>query len=185
MVSEPSTFDILHTKGVSEMELQDNRQLVIALKEAKIRGKLTVPMISEMLDEAGTYVSKTTLTRLFAAGSEDNDSFSYNNTLLPLADVLLADDEEDAKQNIEIARLRSEIRSRDDTIAALNNQIEFLHSQISLKDKRMDESAAMIQRVMDRNDRKDITINELMEENKRLDEDIRKLLEKCKSCDKT
>ena len=103
---------------------------------------------------------------------------------------------------IEIIRLQSEIKAKDEAIITLNNQIdsllnqieqireegakqiEFLHNQISLKDKRMDTKDELIQRVMDRNDKKDKAIAELMEENKRLDEDLRKLLEKCQACDK-
>ena len=205
MVSEPSTFDILHTKGVSEMELKDNRELIIALKAAKQKKEITIPRLAEMLEDINQPISKTTLTRVFANGSEDNDSFNYNSTLLPIADVLLTDDQEqeDAKRHIEIIRLQSEIRVKDETIITLNNQIdsllkqiermreedskqiEFLHSQIRLKDKRMDTKDVLIQRVMDRNDKKDRAIAELMEENKRLDEDIRKLLEKCNACDKT
>lgn len=198
MVLNPSTSE----HGDSKMELKDNRELIIALKEAKVKQEITIPRLLDILQANNQTVSRTTLVRLFADGSEDNDSFNYSSTLKPVADVLLAneDEQEDTKHHLEMVRLQSEIRVKDEAIVTLNNQIdslikqveqtradaakqvEFLHRQIELKDRRMDLKDALIQRVMDRNDKKDKAIAELMEENKKLDESIRSLLEKCKKC---
>ena len=198
MVLNPSTYE----HGDSKMELKDNRELIIALKEAKKKQEITIPRLLDILRDNNQTVSRTTLVRLFADGSEDNDSFNYSSTLKPVADVLLAneDEQEDTKHHLEMVRLQSEIRVKDEAIVTLNNQIdslikqveqtradaakqmEFLHRQIELKDSRMDLKDALIQRVMDRNDKKDRAIADLMEENKKLDESIRSLLEKCKKC---
>ena len=186
------------------MELKDNRELIIALKEAKKKQEMTIPRLLDILQDNNQSVSRTTLVRLFADGSEDNDGFNYASTLKPVADVLLSDDQEqeDTKRHLEIVKLQSEIMVKDEEITTLNKQInsllmqieqaradaakqmEFLHDQIKLKDKRMDTKDELIQRVMDRNDKKDRAIADLMAENKRLDEDIRKLLEKCDKCRK-
>ena len=184
------------------MELKDSRELIIALKEAKKQQEITSPRLMEMLQARNQPIARTTLVRLFADGSEYNDGFNYASTLKPVADVLLAKEEEQDNRLLEIVRLQSEVKAKEETIVTLNNQIdalisqieqireegakqiEFLHSQISLKDARMDLKDQLIQRIMDRNDRKDKAIADLMEENKRLDEDIRKLLEKCQACDK-
>ena len=184
------------------MELKDSRELIIALKEAKKQQEITIPRLIEMLQAKNQPVARTTLVRLFADGSEDNDGFNYASTLKPVADVLLANEHEQDHRSIEIIRLETELRVKEETIATLNNQIDslimqinkmqeeetkklaFLRSQIELKDKRMDTKDELIQRVMDRNDKKDKAIAELMEENKRLDEDLRSLMERCKACKK-
>ena len=186
------------------MELKDSRELILALKEAKKQQEITIPRLIEMLQANNQTVARTTLVRLFADGSEDNDGFNYTSTLKPVADILLGNDQEqeDIKRHLEIVRLQSEIRVKDEAIITLNNQIdsllnqieqvrsdaanqmEFLHNQIKLKDKRMDTKDELIQRVMDRNDKKDKAIAELMEENKQLDQTIRQLMDRCKLCDK-
>ena len=183
------------------MELIDNRELVIELKRARTEKDITLPRLLEMLKAQRKEVGMTTLKRVFKEGSEDNDSFKYT-TLKPIAEVLLDEDNDGTTNDLEIIRLQSELRVKEETITTLNNQInslivqieqtrreaakqmEFLHDQIKLKDKRMDTKDELIQRVMDRNDNKDRMIAELTAENKRLDEDIRKLLEKCDKCRK-
>ena len=201
MIHDPSTFEPQQSKGVSKMELIDNRELIIELKKARNEKDITLPRLLEMLKAERKDVGMTTLKRVFKEGSEDNDSFKQS-TLKPIAELLLDEDNDGTSNGLEIMRLESELRVKEETITTLNNQInslivqieqaraeaakqmEFLHKQIELKDKRMDTKDVLIQRVMDRNDRKDKAIAELMEENKRLDEDLRKLLEKCQLCEK-
>ena len=182
------------------MELIDTRELIIELKKARKEKDITLPRLLDMLSAQRKDVGMTTLKRVFKEGSEDNDSFKYS-TLRPIAEVLLDEDNDGTSlQDLEIVRLQSEIKAKDDAIVTLNNQInslieqiellraedakqiEFLHNQIRLKDQRMDSKDALIQRVMDRNDKKDKAIADLMEENKRLDEDLRQLMERCKKC---
>ena len=181
------------------MELIDNRDLIIELKKARAEKDITLPRLLDLLKAQRKDVAMTTLKRVFKEGSEDNDSFKYT-TLKPIAEVLLDENNDGSTNDIEVVRLQSELTAKEAMITTLNNQIdslilqiehtraeaarqiEFLHKQIELKDKRMDTKDELIQRVMDRNDKKDMTIADLMEENKRLDESIRQLLEKCKKC---
>ena len=181
------------------MELIDNRELIIELKKARKEKDITLPRLLDMLSAQRKDVAMTTLKRVFKEGSEDNDSFKYS-TLKPIAEVLLDEDNDGTTSDIELVRLQSELKMKDEAIVTLNNQIdslinqieqirsegakqmEFLHKQINLKDQRMDAKDVLIQRVMDRNDKKDRAIADLMEENKRLDEDLRQLMEKCQKC---
>lgn len=203
MILKPSNFEPLIIEGASKMELKDNREIIIELKKAKNEKELTLPRLEEMLRAQKKDVAMTTLKRVFREGSEDNDSFNYASTLKPLAELLLDEDNDGTSANaVEIANLKADIKVKEQTIDRLQAQIDSLHiqmqnmreeetkrlnfmkTQIELKDKRMDTKDELIQRVMDRNDKKDKAIAELMEENKRLDEDIRKLLEKCQTCEK-
>lgn len=197
MGTEPSTFE----NGVSKMELKSNHDVIIELKKAKEERHITLSELMDMLKANNQDVSKTTLTRVFREGSEDNDNFNYTYTLKPIADILLPEGEEkDSLFAMELHNLQAELKVKDETISKLREQIESLHNQmkaireedakhihfmetqIQLKDRRMDDKDVLIQRVMDRNDKKDRAIADLMEENKKLDESIRSLLEKCKNC---
>ena len=183
------------------MELKENRDLVIALKQAKAEKEIMLPRLFEMLKSRKKDISMSTLKRVFKEGSEDNDSFNYSSTLKPIAEILLDDDDESFISN-EVANLRAELKEKDGIIDKLKLQIdslykeihlireeeskrlEFMKNQIELKDKRMDTKDELIQRVMDRNDKKDAAIQGLIEENKKLDESLRDLMSRCQLCDK-
>ena len=72
------------------MEFTKSQQLIRELKEIKTANEITYPRIIERMEKNGKSVSLTTLRRVFADGSEENaGNFSYENTLLPIAEVLL------------------------------------------------------------------------------------------------
>ena len=132
------------------MERKPAKDLIIELKQAKEDGEVTYPRIMERIEETGRYVSLTTLRRVFAEGSEQNaSSFSYENTLMPIADALLPIEETptltDNPYAKEIAGLKAVIRTQNEEIAHLydlkdhlDNRITFLLNQIEAKDKRID-----------------------------------------------
>lgn len=159
MDTKPSTHE---QNGVSCMELTKAQELIRQLKEAKIRNEITYPRILERMERNGKFVSLTTLRRVFADGSEANaSSFSYENTLLPIAEALLeVEDVPTATDNPyakEIDALKAVLHVQNEEIARLHemkehleDRITFLISQIELKDKRMDEKDEIIKRLMDK-----------------------------------
>ena len=144
------------------MEHTHAAELIRQLKQVKISQEITYPRIMDRLEGIGHYISLTTLRRVFAEGSENNAaSFNYETTLLPIAEVLLnAEDRptpEDSPYTKEIDALKAVIRVQNEEIARLHDikdhldeRITFLISQISLKDKRMDEKDEIIKRLMDK-----------------------------------
>ena len=144
------------------MELTKAQELIRHLKEAKTRNEVTYPRILERMERNGKFVSLTTLRRVFADGSEANaSSFSYENTLLPIAEALLeVEDVPTATDNPyakEIDALKAVLHVQNEEIARLHemkehleDRITFLISQIELKDKRMDEKDEIIKRLMDK-----------------------------------
>ena len=142
------------------MELTSAQALIRQLKEAKARNEVTYPRIMERLEKNGKFISLTTLRRVFADGSETTN-FSYDETLMPLAEVLLDVEDvptpEDAPNAKEIDALKAVIHVQNEEIARLHDlkehlegRITFLLEQIEKKDRRMDEKDAMIQRLMDK-----------------------------------
>ena len=147
---------------VSRMEFTNAQNLILQLKEAKRKNEVTYPRIMERMEKAGKYVSLTTLRRVFADGSEKNaGSFSYQETLLPIAEVLL--DVEDVPTSPdnphakEIDALKAVIHCQNEEISRLHelkehleSRVTFLLEQIEKKDRRMDEKDEIIRQLMER-----------------------------------
>ena len=114
------------------------------------------------MEKNGKVVSLTTLRRVFAEGSENNaNNFSYENTLLPIAEVLLNVEDlptpASSPYAAEIDGLKSVIHVQNEEIARLHelkehleNRITFLLEQIERKDRRMDEKDEIIRKLMER-----------------------------------
>ncbi len=160
MSTDHSTYGTFNATEEPDMELTSAQALIRQLKEAKARNEVTYPRIMERLEKNGKFVSLTTLRRVFADGSESTN-FSYDETLLPLAEVLLNVEDvptPDASPYAkEIDGLKAVIHVQNEEIARLHDmkehlesRITFLLEQIEKKDRRMDEKDEMIQRLMDK-----------------------------------
>ena len=166
MTAKPSTHEpymtIKEQNGVPCMALTNAQELIRQMKETKETNEITFPRIIERMEKNGKVVSLTTLRRVFADGSETNaGSFSYENTLLPIAEVLLnAEDVPtpcDSPCAKEIDGLKAVIHVQNEEIARLHEmkehlegRITFLLEQIEKKDRRMDEKDEIIKRLMDK-----------------------------------
>ena len=144
----------------AKMELTSAQSLIKQLKEAKARNEVTYPRIMERLEKNGKFISLTTLRRVFADGSETT-AFSYDEVLMPLAQVLLDVEDVPTDKNSpyakEIDGLKAVIHVQNEEIARLHDlkehlesRVTFLLEQIEKKDRRMDEKDELIHRLMDK-----------------------------------
>lgn len=163
----------IEKEDYSNLELTATREIILKLKAVKKEYELTIPRIKDMCDKNGDFIAPSTLRRVFAEGSEDNDSFSYDRTLAPLARALLFQDNDAEAENPEaeadrMEGLRAVILLKNEQIDELTDQINelkkqladlraeydlrlrFLRDQIELKDRRMDEKDQMINRLMEK-----------------------------------
>ena len=159
MTRKPSTHEQI---GESCMELTRSQELIKLLKETKQKNEVTFPRIMDRMEKNGKYVSLTPLRRVFADGSESNASnFSYENTLLPIAEALLDAEDIPTPENNpyakEIDALKAVIRCQNEELSRLHeikehleDRITFLINQISLKDKRMDQKDELIKKLMEK-----------------------------------
>lgn len=144
-------FEHKNNVEVSSMERKSAKDLIVDLKRAKEDGEITYPRIMERIEANGSYVSLTTLRRVFAEGSELNaSSFSYENTLMPIADAILPIEETptpiDNPYAKEIAGLKAVIRTQNEEIAHLyelkehlDERVTFLLNQIVAKDNMIEK----------------------------------------------
>ena len=152
-----------------EVEPPSARELIIRIKNAKEAQHLSIKNVKELLAEKDVFPGDTTLRRLFAPGSEDNDSFNFEGTLRPIAAVLV--DNIPASSPAVQAQLdlyRQLCLYKHRTIDSLHKQIDYIKSeqaqrckicnentellkrQLDVKDRRMDEQAQRIDKLLDR-----------------------------------
>lgn len=140
--------------------MTNSRDLILKIKEINAVKNLSHSEIEAITEKNGEHVSRTSISRVFAKGSE-NEGFSYEGTLKPIANALLDFEtiEEDDDLNTqglkttiqfkgkEIERLEAELdkadikyhEKLDKEREQYNKRIEFLMKQIDLKDKRIDQ----------------------------------------------
>lgn len=157
-----STQDESFVTGVSSVELQRAQELIRQLKEIKEQNELSYPRIMDRIEKNGKSVSLSTLRRVFADNSEANaNSFSYENTLLPIAEALFnVEDIPTPEGNPfakEISGLKAVIHLQNEEITRLHElkehletRITFLLEQIEKKDRRMDEKDEMIKTLLNK-----------------------------------
>jgi maltooligosyltrehalose synthase len=120
------------------MELEKlKKSTIIKLKRIKQEQNLSIKKIMDLLEDQGQFVSEGTLKKIFAEGSEEK-SFRYQDTLAPLADVLL-DIYGDQSEVNDVATLKRIIREK-------NKQIEFLMVKMEEQKEVYAERKAMYER---------------------------------------
>ena len=153
--------------------MPNTRDLILQLKQVKEERNLSLDVIEKMTEENGEHVSKSTLSRLFAEGSEEI-TFRYEATIKPVVNALLdvntieEDDSTDIKTMKTILKFKLErIEELEEKIRDLETSldkqkikaneklehereqsqksIEFLKEQIAYKDKRMDLLLSSVQ----------------------------------------
>ena len=147
--------------------MTNTKDIIVKLKAVREEKGLSYSDILDLMEKNGDYLAKSTLSRVFAEGSEEQ-SFKYEETIRPIANALLdietiedTDDLDTQAMKILLTYKIDRIKELESTVqsleASLANEkvkyhekldkereqyartIEFLKEQISLKDKRMDQ----------------------------------------------
>ena len=92
--------------------MTDTRELIANLKDVKQAKGLS---INDIVELTGNLVSKTTVQRVFADGSEEI-SFRYEETLRPIANALLNVDTINETDNPEIIAMKSLLKYKSQLI---------------------------------------------------------------------
>ena len=139
--------------------MTNSRDLILKLKEIKDTENLSLSEIEARTERNGEHISKTTLSRVFADGSEDV-TFRFENTLKPIANALLYIDTIEETDDLDTQGLKIMLKYKADKIKELELQrdqeklkyheklatetekfqenLSFYREQIELKDKRID-----------------------------------------------
>lgn len=138
--------------GDTNMPQKDISKLIVDLKNAKAEKEITYPRLMDMLEANKTPISLTTLRRVFADGSEKNDSFNYISTLAPLETILLAEDIPEPETNPyakELEGYKAVIHAQNEELVRvyqlldhLEDRVSFLVEQCRTKDELIKQLAA-------------------------------------------
>ena len=146
--------------------MTNTKDLIIKLKEVREEKGLSFNDILDLMEKNGNYLAKSTLSRVFADGSEEWN-FKYEETIRPIANALLDIENEEETDDLDTKALKALLKFKIERIEELEQQIEqlesaldkekikshekldeererfnrsidFLKEQIAYKDKRMD-----------------------------------------------
>ena len=146
--------------------MTNTKELILQLKELRQEKQLSFNDILEIMEKNGDFLSKSTLSRVFAEGSE-NERFMYETTIRPIANALLDIENYEETDSIDEKAMKSLLKYKIQRIEELEQQVEqiksdfaneklellekmdaeraawsrsidFLKEQVAYKDKRMD-----------------------------------------------
>lgn len=157
--------------------MNNTKDLIIKLKAVRDEKGLSYNDIVALIEKNGDYVSRSSIQRVFADGSEDT-SFRYEDTIRPIANALLDIETIEDTDDMDIQAMKVLLQYKIQRIEELEQQldkekikyhekldkererfqrsIEFLKEQISYKDKRMDL-------LLDSVEKKDKRLDEMMD----------------------
>ena len=99
--------------------MTDTKEIILKLKEVKQAKNLS---LNDIVELTGGIVSKTSVQRVFADGSEEN-SFRYEETLRPIANALLDIDNFEETDNAQIQAMKSILKYKMERIEELESRI--------------------------------------------------------------
>ena len=146
--------------------MTNTRDIIVKLKEVREEKGYSYNDILTMMEKNGDFLSKSTLSRVFAEGSEEL-SFKYEETIRPIAKALLDIENIEDTDDMDVRAMKSLLKYKIQRIEDLEKQLEhlqtvldkekikgqekliaaqeeaqrkfdFMSNQIALKDKRID-----------------------------------------------
>lgn len=142
--------------------MTNTKDIIIRLKEVRKEKNLSYGDILELMEQNGDFVAKSTLSKLFADGSEEHpEKFRYENTLRPIANAILDMETIEETDEMDVQALKAILKYKIERIKELETLLDhekikhhekldkereqfqksltFCREQISLKDKRIDQ----------------------------------------------
>ena len=166
--------------------METTKDFILALKAVRNEKNLSFDQILDLMAENNQFLSKSTLSRVFADGSEENGNFRYE-TLRPIADVLLdiehieSDDTTDTKAYKTILKLKKDIIDElKEELVSKNEQMEHrinkekikYHEKLEKETKHFNDSLAFMTHQIELKDQRIdallTTTTELMATNNKL-----------------
>lgn len=157
--------------------MTNSKNVILKLKEVREEKNLSFNDILSLMEKNGDFLAKSTLSRVFAEGSEEC-SFRYDETIRPIAKALLDIEEIEADDNTDVRAMKSLLKYKIERIEDLERQLEqtkleyaefkvkhlerieklqeehqkktdFLSNQIVLKDQRIDALLSSTNELLD------------------------------------
>ena len=173
--------------------MTNTRDVILKLKEVKKEKGLSLDKILVIMENNGQFLSKSTLSRVFADGSEDK-SFRYDETLRPIANALLDIENDEVDDDAETLAFKSILKLKMNVIDENSKKISELQEEVKTvanKERqkyhdKLDVEIAKYQKSLDfamqQIELKDKRIDLLMQQNERLSIMNNRMLEQFMDC---
>lgn len=174
--------------------MTNSKDLILKLKEVREEKGLSYNDILELMEKNGDFLSKSTLSRVFAEGSEEL-SFKYEETIRPIANALLDIETIEDTDDMDVKAMKTLLKYKIQRIEDLEKQIEHLKTALDkekiLYHEKIEEKQEQYQRSIDflreqiayKDQRMDLLLGAVQEKDRLHKEMLEKLL-KCSKCEK-
>lgn len=153
--------------------------IILKLKEVREEKGLSLNEILAMVEENKDYISRSSIQRVFAEGSEDS-SFRYEETIRPIAKALLDIETIEEDDSLDTATLKALLKYKIQRIEDLENQLEHLQSALDNEKLKRHEKIDDIRAEYEK--KIDFLKEQITLKDKRMDLLLNALLEKEKPC---
>lgn len=110
--------------------MTNTKDIILKLKEVREEKGFSYNDILDLMEQNGDFLSKSTISRVFADGSEEM-SFRYEETIRPIANALLDIENEEETDDLDTKALKSLLKYKIQRIEELESQIEHLQSTLN------------------------------------------------------
>ena len=155
--------------------MANTKDIIIKLKEVREEKGLSYTDILALMEKNNDFVSKSTLSRVFAEGSEDV-SFKYDETIRPIAKALLDIETIEETDNMDVQSMKSLLKYKMQRISDLEKQVE--HLQTSLDKEKLKAQEKFDKERQLYNDRIEFLLHQIELKDKRMDLLLEKVLNK-------
>lgn len=177
--------------------LTNPKEIIIELKKVIVERELKPQEIVDMMEQARTPVSLTTIRRILRDGSEETD-FSFKNIIMPLANLLLDLNRHNEDDTVEVTAMKELLLTKREMIEKLEARIAQLKEEKTALEIKNDKDnikyheklekerqihAEEIKKWMHQIELKDGRIDKLLDSNLEKDKLINSLMEKCDNCE--
>ena len=172
--------------------MTNTKDIIIKLKEVREEKGLSYNDILDLMEKNGDFLSKSTISRIFAEGSEEL-SFRYEETIRPIANALLDIETIEDDDNMDTKAMKSILKYKIQRIEDLESQIEHLQSVLDRQKvehyERLEEERTRSERSIDflkeqvayKDKRMDLLLEAVQVKDRLHQEMLEKLL-KCSKC---
>ena len=178
-------------------QLTDTKEIILALKKVKEEKNLSLDKIIALMEEQDNtaVVSKSTLSRVFSEGSEnESTNFRFETTLKPICNALLNIESDEENDTVDVLAYKNLLRYKHELLTDYERQNKQLKDEIeTIKNKERSKYAEKLEKETKHfNDSlsfmskqiqlKDQRIDTLLDSNAKLLDDNHKLLLQLLKC---
>lgn len=174
--------------------MTNTRDLIVKLKEVREEKGYSYNDILDLMEKNGDFLAKSTISRVFAEGSEEM-SFRYEETIRPIANALLDIENIEDTDDMDVKAMKSLLKYKIQRIEDLEKQLEHLqialdkeklksHEKLEKERERFNKSIEFLkEQVAYKDKRMDLLLDAVSEKDRLHKEMLEKLL-KCSKCEK-